>query len=377
MVFRLLLSVVLLASVGFAAKPCRVTFVVESSGLSGSASVFITGNQKLLGNWNPAKVRLQLLGNHRFGKTFTFPSGTFVKYKFMKGGWGQEAADENGGAFQNFLIDVRRDTTLVHPIRYWLDGKDRPVSGQITGRVEYFRSVAGKGINLRNIVVWLPPDYESDSTRRYAVLYMHDGQNIIDPRTSSFGVDWQADEIADSLIRSGKIAPFIFVGIYNTADRTAEYSPTRKGSAYSDFIIRTVKPMIDKKYRTLPDREHPTVAGSSMGGLISFMLVWEHPEVFSQAICMSPAFKIDQIDYVKNVQKYSGKKKPIRIYIDNGGVGLETRLQPGIDDMLTALSEKGYIQDRDYFWVKDLTAEHNESAWAKRLPNALIRVFAQ
>ena len=99
--------------------------------------------------------------------------------------------------------------------------------------------------------------------------------------------------------------------------------------------------------------------------------------MFSQAICMSPAFKIDQIDYVKNVQKYSGKKKPIRIYIDNGGVGLETRLQPGIDDMLTALSEKGYIQDRDYFWVKDLTAEHNESAWAKRLPNALIRVFAQ
>jgi predicted alpha/beta superfamily hydrolase len=377
MVFRLLLSVVLFVSVGFAEKLCRVTFVVESPELSDSASVFIAGNQRSLGNWNPAKVRLQPLGNHRFSRTFTFPAGIIIEYKFTKGGWDKEAVDENGGAFQNFLIDVRQDTTLIHSISYWLDGKDRPVSGQITGRVDYFRDVAGKGIKPRDIIVWLPPDYETDSTRRYAVLYMHDGQNIIDPRTSGFGVDWQADETADSLIRSGKIAPFIIVGIYNTADRTAEYSPTRKGAAYSDFLIRTLKPMIDKDYRTMPDREHTAVAGSSMGGLISFMLVWEHPEVFSKAICMSPAFKIYRLDYVKPVQKYSGGKKPIRIYIDNGGVGLETRLQPGIDDMLIVLDGKGYIQERDYFWVKDLTAEHNETAWAKRLPNALIRIFAQ
>ena len=377
MVFRLLLSVVLLVSVGFAGKPCRVTFIVESSELSDSAPVFITGNQKSLGNWNPAKVRLQPLGNHRFSRTFTFPPGTIIEYKFTKGGWDKEAVDENGGALQNFLIDVRQDTTLVHPICYWLDGNDRPVSGQITGRVDYFRNVAGKGIDPRDIVVWLPPDYETEPTRRYAVLYMHDGQNIIDPRTSAFGVDWRADETADSLIRSGKIAPFIVVGIYNTADRTAEYSPTRKGAAYSDFLIRTVKPMIDRKYRTLPDREHTTVAGSSMGGLISFMLVWEHPEVFSKAICMSPAFKFDRLDYVKTVQKSSDGKKPIRIYIDNGGIGLEERLQSGIDEMLTALNVKGYIQDRDYFWVKDSTSDHNESAWAKRLPKALIRMFSE
>lgn len=354
-----------------------MTFVVESSELSDSASVFIAGNQRSLGNWNPAKVRLQPLGNHRFSRTFTFPAGTIIEYKFTKGGWDKEAADENGGAFKNFLIDVRQDTTLVHPTCYWLDGKDRPVSGQITERVEYFRNVTGKGLKSRDIIVWLPPDYETNSTRRYAVLYMHDGQNIIDPRTSAFGVDWQADETADSLIRSGKIAPFIIVGIYNTADRTKEYSPTRKGAAYSDFLIRTVKPMVDRNYRTMPDREHTAVAGSSMGGLISFMLVWEHPEVFSKAICMSPAFKIDRLDYVKPVQKYSGKKKPIRIYIDNGGVGLEERLQPGIDEMLAMLNEKEYIDGCEYFWVKDFTAKHNESAWAKRLPSALIRIFAQ
>ena len=282
MVFRLLLSVVLLVSIGFAGKPCWVTFIVESSGLSDSAQVFITGNQKSLGNWNPAKVRLQPLGNHRFSRTFTFPPGTTVEYKFTKGSWDKEAIDENGDAFQNFLIDVRQDTTLVHPICYWSDGKDRPVSGQITGRVDYFRNVAGKGLKSRDIIVWLPLDYETEPTRRYAVLYMHDGQNIIDPRTSAFGVDWQADETADSLIRSVKIVPFIIVGIYNTADRTAEYSPTRKGAAYGDFLIRTVKPMIDRNYRTLPDREHTAVACSSMGGLISFMLVWEHPEVFSK-----------------------------------------------------------------------------------------------
>jgi predicted alpha/beta superfamily hydrolase len=101
------------------------------------------------------------------------------------------------------------------------------------------------------------------------------------------------------------------------------------------------------------------------------MLVWNNPGIFSKAFCLSPAFKIQNIDVVKDVTGYSGKKKDIIFYIDNGGKGLEQQLQPGIDEMIKALEEKGYIRNKDYFRVSAPEAEHNESAWAKRIPDAL------
>jgi predicted alpha/beta superfamily hydrolase len=169
--------------------------------------------------------------------------------------------------------------------------------------------------------------------------------------------------------------PAIVVGIYNTSDRSQEYTPGEKGTAYMHFVVNQVKPLIDQTYRTMPGREHTVGGGSSAGGIISFMLAWEYPQVFSKAICMSPAFKIEDIDYVKTVRAYEGKKKDLFFYIDNGGIELETRLQPGVDAMLTALREKGYREGDDYYWVKAPGARHSEAAWAKRLPLALKRCF--
>ena len=86
---------------------------------------------------------------------------------------------------------------------------------------------------------------------------------------------------------------------------------------------------------------------------------------------MSPAFKIANIDYVKTVSGYNGKKKPLTFYIDNGGVGLELKLQSGIDDMLRVLKEKNYNENKDFLWVLNENAQHNEEAWAKRFPKAI------
>jgi predicted alpha/beta superfamily hydrolase len=203
------------------------------------------------------------------------------------------------------------------------------------------------------------------------VLYLHDGQNVFDPATSSFGVDWRVDETADSLIRAGEIAPMIIVGIYNTTDRMEEYTPGEKGTAYMDLVVNTIKPLIDQHYRTKSGPKHTLTGGSSAGGIMAFMLAWEHPKVFSKAICMSPAFKVMHIDYVKDVLAYQGKKKDLFFYIDNGGIDLEEKLQPGIDDMLEALQQKGYREGKTYYWVHDPEAPHFESAWAKRMPLAL------
>ncbi len=205
--------------------------------------------------------------------------------------------------------------------------------------------MTGEGIRPRDVIVWLPPSYDT-STKRYPVLYMHDGQNIFDPRTSFLGVDWQVDEAADSLIRVGKMQEIIVVGVNNTSDRTQDYSDTEKGRAYMNFLATKLKPFIDANYRTKPQREYTATMGSSMGGLISFLIVWHHPETFSQAGCLSPAFIAPFDSAVKMVENYHGSNKKIRLYIDNGGGALDSVLQSGCDAMLKVLEQKGFARQK-------------------------------
>jgi predicted alpha/beta superfamily hydrolase len=233
----------------------------------------------------------------------------------------------------------------------------------------------GKWINSRDVAVWLPPGYDTEIRQRYPVLYMHDGQNVFDVKESSFGMEWKVNETAVSLIKQNRITPVIIVGIYNTRNRNAEYSYTDSGYAYMKFIVEELKPFIDKTYRTLPGRKNTAVMGSSMGGLISLMLVWEYPDIFSKAACLSPAFKTAGIDYLPYIEKYKGPKKDIDIYIDNGGVGLENELQPGIEETISLLESKGYKNNLDVFF--DKTAEHNEKAWAARVWRPLLYMFGK
>ena len=204
---------------------------------------------------------------------------------------------------------------------------------------------------------------------------MHDGQNIVDPNTSLFQVDWQIDEAADTLIREGLIEPLIIVGIYNTSDRKEEYSEAPLGVAYMKFIVDSLKPFIDRNYRTLKGSENTANGGASLGGLIPIILAWEYPEVFSKAICFSPAFKIDQYNFVDNVIAYHGKKKNIEVYINNGNNELDSQLQTGVDEMLEALIKQGYIEGKDFYFFKDRNAQHGERDWAKSIWRALIFMF--
>jgi predicted alpha/beta superfamily hydrolase len=352
-------------------KIINVTFILTSQSLPDDSSVYITGNLSILGNWNPSAIKMENTGNHSWYYTIKTNAVFPIEYKYTLGSWQKEGADASGRPLSNFIIRADRDTIINDNVLFWLNGTARKNSGQITGTVKYHLKMEGKGIAQRDIIVWLPPCYALNKDVRYPVLYMQDGQNIFDPATSSFGVDWQIDEIADSLIRNKIIDPVIVVGIYNTKDRMAEYTSGTAGSAYMDFVVNIVKPLIDSNYRTLSDRNNTFAGGSSAGGTISFMLIWNYPSVFSRAICMSPAFKIQNIDIVKDVSGYTGMKKDLVIYIDNGGKGLEERLQPGIDEMIKALENKGYVKGKDYFLISAPEAEHNEAAWAKRMPGAI------
>ena len=349
----------------------EIVFNLTSPSLPDDARVFICGNIPQLANWDPFVVSMTFKGNHAWSKTIRTDIQNSLEYKYTLGSWQKEGASADGRPLSNFIIKVTGDTIIRDNVLFWLNGENKIITGQVTGNVKYHRHVKGSDIPDRDIVVWLPPDYDKNTRRRYPVLYMQDGQNIFDPATSAFGNDWQIDETCDSLIRAGIIEPLIVVGIYNTKNRMSEYTPGKDGSAYMKFVTDVVKPLIDQNYRTKRNRKFTFAGGSSAGGTITFMLAWNNPGIFSKAFCLSPAFKIQNIDVVKDVMEYSGKKKDITFYIDNGGKGLELQLQPGIDEMMKAMSEKGYLKNKDYFWVSAPEAEHNEPAWAKRMPKAL------
>jgi predicted alpha/beta superfamily hydrolase len=372
-VLILILSLCLSAQEMFVRK---INFVVITDSLSEKDTVFITGNDSQLGFWNPGKIKLEKRTGNRWEKEFDFQVGKHIEYKFTLGSWDREALNEERKIPGNHLLEINNDTLITYKISGWATGS-HSFKGQITGTVQYIRNMEGEGLKPRDIIVWLPPGYDKNNTKRYPVLYMHDGQNIIDPSTSFSSVDWQIDETADSLIKQHKMREIIIVGIYNTVDRSSEYSYSDTGYAYMNFILDRLKPFIDLKYRTLRDRDNTATMGSSLGGLISFMLVWEHPEVFSMAGCLSPAIKIDSIDYLSKIKTYKGKKKPVKFYFDVGGVGGEKRLQPGLNETIEVLKEKGYIPNKDFEVYVDENASHNEAAWAKRVWRPLMFMFGK
>lgn len=255
--------------------------------------------------------------------------------------------------------------------------KNRKKTGQeideIVGKVEYRKEFSSNLLNnKRDIIIWLPPGYESarKKDKHYPVLYMHDGQNIMDPKTAYVGKDWRVDETVSRLIRQKKIKELIVVGIYNTSDRLDEYSWSEKGQDYLRFLIEELKPFVDQNYRTLKKANSTVILGSSMGGLISFYAAWHYPEVFGMAGCMSSSFYYNNDKSIKQVQDYTGSKKHIKFYIDHGEDGAVRGQR-----MFVELSKKGYVigQDIDYFYAPG--AEHNEKEWAARLERPLLFFF--
>ena len=344
----------------------QITFRIIAENVEPGENIFISGNHNKLGNWHPGLVSLNKLNDSTRTIFLSFIEGDELEFKFTKGKWDNEALNPDGTVPSNYLLKVVNDSILTFRVLNWKDRSNTTVAGQITGKVEYITDVTYSGLEPRDVIIWLPPSYDSLQTKTYPVLYMHDGQNVFDPLTSSFQVDWQLDETADSLIKAGEIEEIIIIGIYNTFNRYAEYSPNDTGYRYMKFIVEKLKPMIDINYRTKQGREYTATGGASMGGLISLMLAWEHSETFSMAACLSPAFLYRNFNYVSTVSGDEGDKEPIKLYIDNGGDALENILQPGIDLMLEALKNKGYIHGEDLIWFKDENAVHSESAWAER-----------
>jgi predicted alpha/beta superfamily hydrolase len=225
--------------------------------------------------------------------------------------------------------------------------------------------------NQRDLLIYLPPGHDT-SNARYPVLYMHDGQNLFDPETAFAGQDWHVDETMETLSAEG--LPAIVVGLPHMGpDRLIEYNPfphrNGRGEDYLNFIVDTVKPLIDATFHTQPHREATGLVGSSMGGLISLYGFFRHPTVFGLVGALSPAF------WYAGRQLYSyitnAPHPPGRIYLDRG-----TTERGGAKRMYELLLRQGYRANEDILYVQEEGGEHTESAWARRLPAALRFLLA-
>ena len=228
----------------------------------------------------------------------------------------------------------------------------------------------------RTIRMYLPPDYET-SEQRYAVLYMHDGQNLFDAATSFLG-EWEVDEALNTLARTQRLH-IIVVGIDNGAghrmqELNAWDNPKfgkGEGQAYMDFIVKVVKPYIDAHYRTKPDRAHTAIMGSSLGGLISHYAIYAYPKVFGKAGIFSPAywFAPQVFDYTSS----HALPKDTRLYFYAGG--REDENMVGNMEKAVALIRKQGAPEHDITVHVDPAAQHNETAWRTEFPRAVEWLF--
>jgi predicted alpha/beta superfamily hydrolase len=233
-----------------------------------------------------------------------------------------------------------------------------------------------------DVLVYLPPDYDSQPQRRYPVLYMQDGQNLFDPETSFIkGNYWRLGETADDLAEAGAIEPLILVGIYNAGEkRIDEYTPVvdkRLGGGRADdygrMIVEDLMPYISAHYRTLPGAENCGMGGSSLGGLVSLYLGLHYPTVFSRLAIMSPSVWWRNREILKTVAALP-KKPALRIWLDIG-TKESARAVPDARALRDSLINKGWQLGEDLAYLESEGAQHTESAWAQRTGPMLRFLF--
>ncbi len=279
--------------------------------------------------------------------------------------------------------------------------------------------------DMRIVRVYLPPSYDTARTRRYPVLYLHDGQNVF----TSAGPDccfgwgnWELDRTADHLSAAGRMQEIIMVAIHHSDARYREYrgrlhpadgklpkSSSAKAAvalvnsrfeAYAQFLIKELKPRIDREFRTLKTPANTGVLGSSLGGICSLSLGWEFPKVYGRVASLSGALQIEKRNFIERVVRAArGRPKPVRIYLDSGTVDFtgDDDGRRNTDALAAELRRIGWKEGRNLKRYTDVTplseaemeraglrrdkwaeaqkSQHNEFYWRLRVWRALEFLF--
>ncbi len=363
-------------SIGFKSQVLlKITSLPEETPENGK--IFMANS---LNNWNPNDPNFELkkdsCGNH----TIQLPkNGGTIEYKFTQGNWEIAEGNENGNKLDNRKIIFTNEPQIIeNKILSWeyITPKINTAAENVKILSENFRVPQ---LNTTRIIwIYLPSNY-STSTKKYPVIYMQDAQNLFNDATS-FSGEWKIDETLNQLFAEGN-PDAIVVGIENGgAERLNEYSPWKndkygggKGDAYTEFLAKTLKPFIDKNYRTLPQAKNTALIGSSMGGLISFYAGLKYPEKFGKLGIFSPSFWFDFKDLNFFVNKNSKKLKHTKFYFLAGKKESENMVSD-IEKVIPVLIKKG-VPKENIKTKFDEDGTHSESYWSREFGAAYLWLF--
>ena len=340
-----------------------------------NSSIFIAGS---FNGWNPRHKDYQFQKSDKgYSLELTINPGKH-EFKVTRGGWDKVECTSDGRDIGNRILNTDAGVELDLKVEGWKD--------MFSSSNQPRKSTANKNVRIldtaffipqlkrtRRIWIYVPPTYNT-SNKKYPVLYMHDGQNVFDDATS-FSGEWGVDEAIDTL--GLKLKECIVVGIDNGgSERLSEYSPydfqwktansdtkiVAVGDKYLEFLVKTLKPFIDKKYRTLRDKKNTYTAGSSMGGLISMYAVLKYPKVFGGAGVFSPAFWT--APKIFDEMKAKGKKVNAKIYFYAGDDEGESM----VPMTLRAFNEMHRVSKSKMCEVIRAGGKHNEPRWRMEFP---------
>ncbi len=323
-------------------------------------SLYVAGS---FNGWNPRDPRFSF----RSGGTLyiNLAAGSY-EYKITRGSWSKVECKSGGAGIANRVLKVESDTTIRLTVEEWADQvppKPRVSTASTNVQILDTAFYSPQLKRSRRVWIYLPSQYSRN--KKYPVLYMHDGQNVFEDTTAYSG-EWGVDEYLDSALTR----PCIVVAIDHGGNkRLNEYNPytterfgTGDGDAYVDFIVKTLKPFIDNKYKPAKDRKHTFIAGSSMGGLISMYAVLKYPKVFGGAGVFSPAFWV--APGISHAIKERGKKIKGKLYFYAGMQEGETM----VPLMLKAFEELTAVSKAGIAVVIRNDGMHNEARWRQEFP---------
>lgn len=339
------------------------------------ANIYLAGS---FNGWQPgaADYMFQRDTSGKYFIDLKLADGVY-EYKITRGSWDKSECKKNGSPTANRSLTVSSDEVLELSVEEWAD----------RFAAEPVKSTASKNVRVIDTAFWMPslkrtrrvwiylPACYDHCKKRFPVLYMHDGQNLFDNATSYSG-EWGVDEYLDSLKMDASHCIVVAVD-HGGSQRLNEYSPfdfelkgigamsksnNGEGVAYAAFLVNTLKPYIDKNYRTAKDRRNTAIAGSSMGGLISLYAVLNYPRVFGAAGIFSPAFWVAPAIFDEINAK--GKKVNAKIYFYAGKLEGETM----VPDMLKAYQQLSKVsRSRMQAVIRD-DGRHNENTWRHEFP---------
>ncbi|MBD2722708.1 alpha/beta hydrolase [Hymenobacter armeniacus] len=348
-------------------------------------TLFVAGS---FNNWNPHSrahaLRRQADGSYQLDLPTALGS---IEYKFTRGSWPTVEVDGKGDQIGNRTANLTDAREITAQVLAWSDHNGAAKKHTATPQVR----VLSAAFNMpqlgrqRRVWLYLPADYAANPSRRFPVLYLHDGQNVFDDATS-FGGEWGVDETLDRLRKSGQDATGSIVVAMDNGDqfRSDEYIPWPsaalrdqphqggQGGAYVDFLARTLKPYIDAHYRTRPDAAHTGIAGSSLGGLISVYAALKYPKVFGRVGAFSPAFWVCN-DSLRAFAKTHPAARTARFYFVCGTTESETML-PLMAQWRDELRAEGVPADHLAFSAP-ADGQHREWFWRREFPAAYRFLF--